>query len=128
MKQKMDSKCQSTLQFKSQKEPQFCSIMSDLWILMYFARKISIISNILHASAKDAKIPQSLTHSIVPTYVLLVKRDLLLKLVCSHLFHISYKKIFKNMTIVKKIENFRPVAKFELKKIKTSSRNMLAKT
>ena len=128
MKQKMDSKCQSTLQFKSQKEPQFCSIMSDLWILMYFARKISIISNILHASAKDVKTPQSLTHSIVPTYVLLVKRDLLLKLVCSHLFHISYKQFFKNMTIVKKIENFRPVAKFELKEIKTSSRNMLTKT
>merc|ERR1719162_740475 len=80
MKQKMDSKCQSTLQLKSQKESQFCSIMSDLWILTYFAKKIFTISNILHASAKGAKIPQSLTHSIVLTYVLLVKRDLLLNM------------------------------------------------
>ena len=104
MKQKMDSKCQSTLQFKSQKEPQFCSIMSDLWILMYFARKISIISNILHASAKDAKILPSLTHSIVLTCVQLVKRDLLLNMVCSHLFRTFLKQGFlKNMKIVSKI-------------------------
>ena len=71
---------------------------------MFFAKKILTISNILHASAKDAKILPSLTHSIVPTYVLLVKRGLLLNTVCSHLFRTFLKQGFlKNMKIVSKI-------------------------